>query len=221
MKKLSKIMASLTIMTLMVVAVPPVLAQQAQPEQQQKKWTEQAVKDHVRSWKKTPKEVAGKMLERYGVPDEVTDHRLVWNRNGDWVETILTNEEIAHDFPMPHKDCLEQVVSYDVPVEKYSEIAEYDGSVITERTQGTMAARCDKEPMNYLALNLAHDIVEGTKTVEEARDFYARTVVAFINGEKSDYTQKLNFSQKQGTGDKDKPLLDQRTIKDLKKKMKN
>ena len=41
------------------------------------------------------------------------------------------------------------------------DLARFDGSVIVERTRGEIGARCDKEEMNYLALNLAHDIVTG------------------------------------------------------------
>lgn len=185
----------------------------------QEKWTKESVKEHVNYWKKTPKEVAGKMMDKYGVPDEVTHQRLVWNNKGDFAETILTNEEIEHDFPMPHKDCLLQTVRYDAPVDKFSDIAQYDGSVITERTKGTMGARCDKEPMNYLALNLAHDIAQGNRSIEEARDFYAETAVAFMKGEKPEYTQGLIFSGDQNAGDPDQPEIEKDVINELKKKM--
>jgi len=46
---------------------------------------------------------------------------------------------------MPHKDVLEQFVNRNVPVEKFKELAQYDGSVIVERTKGEISARCDKE----------------------------------------------------------------------------
>lgn len=185
----------------------------------QQKWTKESVKEHVNDWKETPKEVAGEMMDKYGVPDEVTHQRLVWNNKGDFAETILTNEEIEHDFPMPHKDCLLQTVRYDAPVDKFSDIAQYDGSVITERTKGTMGARCDKEPMNYLALNLAHDIAQGNRSIEEARDFYSETVVAFMKGKKPEYTQGLIFSSEENSGDPDQPEIEEDVIRELKKKM--
>jgi hypothetical protein len=185
------------------------------------KWTNESVKEHVNSWKETPKEVAIKMVDQYGVPDEITNERLVWHNKGDFAETMVTNEEIDHDFPMPHKDCLLQTVHYDVPTDKFDDIAEYDGSVITERTKGTLSARCDKEPMNYLALNLAYDVAEGNKSIEEARNFYAETVVAFMKGEKPEYTQKLIFSTNQNSGDSDEPAIEESVIKELKKMMSN
>lgn len=185
----------------------------------QQKWTKESVREHVSDWKETPKKAAGKMIEKYGVPNEVTPHRLVWNNNGDFYETILTNEEIDHDFPMPHKDCLLQTVRYDTPVEKFSDIARYDGSVITERTKGTMGARCDKEPMNYLALNLAHDISQGKRSVEEARTFYAETAVAFMKGKKPPYTQGFVFSTEANSGESDEPEIEKDVIKELMKNM--
>ncbi|MEP6887880.1 MAG: hypothetical protein ABI945_06110 [Nitrospirales bacterium] len=39
-----------------------------------------------------------------------------------------------------------------------------------------MAARCDMEEANFLALNLVNDIVTRKKTVAEARVFYAKAM---------------------------------------------
>ena len=69
-----------------------------------------------------------------------------------------------------------------------------------------MSARCDKEEMNYLALNLANDIVTGKRSVEDARAFYAKTAKAFKNGEKHPYTRRLQFKvDGSGTADRDEP----------------
>jgi hypothetical protein len=156
------------------------------------------------------------MIDKYGAPDEVTEHRLVWHGNGDFASTILTNEEIDHDFPMPHKDCLLQTVNYEVPVEKYTDIAKYDGSVVLERTKGTMGARCDKEMANYLALNLAHDVASGNKTVEEARTHYTETIMAVMNGESPEYTQKLIFSKADDAGYADETTIPKDKLAEMK-----
>lgn len=187
----------------------------------QQSWTEQSVKEHVNIWKESPKKAANEMINKYGVPNEVTNQRLVWNNNGQWAQTIIVNEEINHDFPIPHKDCMEQITNYQVPLEKYSDLAKFDGSVIVERTKGTLAARCDKEPMNFLAVNLAHDVAQEKKSIEEARDFYAETAVAFMKGDKgSKYTQGLIYQTNNSAGDSDKTTVDKSVIKELKKGMK-
>ncbi len=117
--------------------------------------------------------------------------------------TILYKEEVPHDFPKPHTDLLEQFINYKVPVGKFDEPAKYDGSVIIERTKGEISARCDKEEMNFLALNLAHDVATGKKTVQQARDYYVKAVKDFMKGQKDIYVQGLQFSPGTNTGDPD------------------
>lgn len=158
----------------------------------------------IAEWPPKPQEAARKMIEKYGQPDEFTESHLVWKGDGPWRKTIVSREEIPHSFPMAHTDLLEQVIDYRVPPDKFDELARYDGSVIVERTRGTIAARCDKEEMNFLALNLANDIVRGTRTVEAARDYYAKAAMDFMKGKKDPYTQGLQFSMSRGaTADPD------------------
>jgi hypothetical protein len=134
------------------------------------------VEDVIANWKEQPKKIAAQLIEQYGQPDEVTSERLVWHSNGPWKRSELINKEIPHNFPEPHHDSLLQTISYRVPPEIVSQLLKYDGSVVVERTRGELAARCDSERANYLALNLAHEIIVGKKTAEQARLFYAETV---------------------------------------------
>lgn len=165
-----------------------------------------SAKDTIAGWPEKPREAAMKMISQYGEPDGVTADRLIWVDKGPWKETIVSRQEIPHDFPKPHTDLLEQSIDYRVPTDKFDDLADYDGSVIVERTKGTLAARCDKEEMNFLAINLANDVAMGRKSVAEARKFYADTVMAFMKGEKPPYVQKLQFEPpKTATGDRDKP----------------
>jgi hypothetical protein len=152
-----------------------------------------SAKQVIQNWKKTPKEAAEKTIAKYGQPDEVTPQRLVWHNNGPWERTEIVNREIPHDFPKPHMDCLEQTIALQVPPEKLADLAQFDGSVIVDRTPGEISARCDKENMNFLALNLAKDILDGKKSVQEARESYAKAVMAFMQGQQQAYTQGLQF----------------------------
>ena len=47
--------------------------------------------------------------------------------------------------------------------------------------------------MNFLALNLADEIATGKRSVEEARDFYARVETLSRAGKSSAYTENLLF----------------------------
>lgn len=107
-------------------------------------------------------------------------------------------KEFQHDFPLPHTDVMQQWIDYQVPPEKFTEFAQYDGSVVIDRTNVVISARCDLEGANFLAINLAHDIIIGAKDVKSARDFYATTIKEMISGGKPAYMQKLQFNLPSG-----------------------
>lgn len=162
----------------------------------------------IEAWPDIPQKVARTMLDKYGPPNEATPSRLIWYNNGPWKRTIVYRDEVPHNFPKPHVDVLEQFIDYRVPVEKFDELAAFDGSVIPERTKGEISARCDMEEMNFLALNLAHDIVTGKRTVDEARESYAETANAFMMKRSAPYTEKLQFQAPQGdTADLDQTMM--------------
>ena len=176
-------------------------------------------KAHVEHWPETAKKAAKAMMDKYGEPHQQTEDMLIWEETAPFTHTIVYKEEVQHDFPMPHKDVLEQVINYDVPVEKFSDLARYDGSVIVERTKGTMAARCDSEAANFLALNLAHDIIQGTRTVDEAREMYAGVIMQMLKGEEHGYLQKLTFGlPEENITNPDETIMDMSEVKRLKNK---
>lgn len=70
-----------------------------------------------------------------------------------------------------------------------------------------LKARCDKEEMNFLALNLAREIAEGKKTSEQARKKYGKSAVSFMAGKKNDYTDNLNFKVSKNTADPDQGMM--------------
>lgn len=79
---------------------------------------------------------------------------------------------------------LYQAISYKVDPADADELLKYDGSIILERTKGEIAARCDKEAANFLAINLANDVAEGRRSVEDARKFYAESMMAMMKENK-------------------------------------
>ncbi len=158
-------------------------------------------------WPRDHREAVAKMTKKYGPSDEVTSSMVKWNNNGPWKRTIIYKEEWKHNFPKPHKDYVEQYIDYKAPADRFDELAEYDGSVIVMRTGGELAGRCDKEEMNFLAINLADEIATGKHSVANARAFYAKTAVEFMSGTSSPYTEKHLFNvAKAGTGDPDEGM---------------
>ncbi len=157
----------------------------------------------MKSWPMSSQMAVKEQMELYGKPNEITPTAAIWYNNGPWKKTVIDKMESKHDFPKTHMDCMEQCVSYKVPLDKYDDLAHFDGSVTVDRTQGTIAARCDKEENNFLALNLAHDVITGKKTVEEARKSYGEMIKQAMSGNKPDYMKKLMFSSNMSAPDSD------------------
>ena len=162
----------------------------------------------VEQWPAAPKKVAATLLERYGPPNEATPTKLFWYRIGPWSRIELTADEVLHNFPTPHTDYLTQYVDYPVPANKASELVAFDGSVIVDRTAGQIGARCDHEAYNTLTLNLAVEIIEGRRSVEDARRFYGETAAAFVLGRPAPYAEKLLVQPPAGeTADPDEAII--------------
>src|SRR3972149_2969544 len=111
-------------------------------------------------------------------------------------EIIARRDPIEHNFPAPHMDTLEQAAAYEVPEDKFDDLAVFDGSIIAERTPGTISSPSWSGAMNCLALNLAHDIITNIKTVEEAREAYAAIANDYMQGKEHPYTRGLRFRGK-------------------------
>ena len=160
----------------------------------------------ISGWPKASQMAAKMMIEKYGKPNESTSHMLIWYNNGPWKRTTIYDAESKHIFPVNHSDVMEQVIDFKVPASKFSALAAYDGSVTVRRTDGELSAKCDKEGANFLAINLAHDVFTGKKTVAAARIFYANAIREFaLQNKMSPYMESFQFPASKGaTNDTDK-----------------
>lgn len=156
------------------------------------------------AWEPKQKEGALKIIQKYGYPQEATASRLIWYNNGVWKRTIVHRDAVPHCFPTLHPDFLEQTIDYRTPLDAFDALAYYDGSVYPDRTKGEVSVFCDKEEMNTLSLNLFHDIVTCTRTVEEARKCYTEIAKNYLlNGISSPYLEQLLFPPQHNTADPD------------------
>jgi hypothetical protein len=159
----------------------------------------------TRDWPDASISAMHEMVGKYGPPDEVSPSQLVWRARGPWKKSVLSRDPVHHEWPSPHEDVLEQSVDYRVPPDKADELAAFDGSVMFERTKGELSARCGGEAANFLALNLAKEIAEGTRSVEDARRVYEDEMSAFKRGEKSRvYVSGLMFVPMKNAADPDR-----------------
>jgi len=128
----------------------------------------------IKDWPDVSKQPPNAMVEKSSQPDETTARMLIWNENGPWLRTIGYKEPVDHDLPMPHQDVLEQFGAYEVPADKFDELAAYGGSVISETAlgQSRLAGRslrlCAPGPWSpprvqpVFCIRLAHSVVNAT-----------------------------------------------------------
>ena len=148
----------------------------------------------TRDWNPAARQAAQAMFQKYGAPQEFTSQRLIWRNNGGWKETKVINEDVQHHFPHQHTDVLEQRIAMQVPPERISELAQFSGSILVDRTKGEIAARCDSEENNTIALNLVNDILRGRLNAEQARSRFAELSQAVRSGQRPTYATGFQFS---------------------------
>jgi predicted outer membrane protein len=162
----------------------------------------------IAEWPAKVRAVAYQVIREHGLPQEVTPSMLVWRDNGPWKRTVVYREEVAHNFPRPHSDMLEQVVEVRIPADKIDDIARLDGSITYNRTTGELSARCDKEAMNFLALNLAYQIAQGKVSVDDARKRLAKDAAAYLTEDSPPAsTTGLAFTPERMADDTDKVTM--------------
>jgi hypothetical protein len=182
----------------------------------------QAVEEIIRNWPDAPQRAVHDMISRYGAPNEATPTKLFWYYNGQWKRTVVTCDEIPHNFPTAHTDFISQFIDYRIPPDLADEAIAFDGSVLLDRTAGEVGARCDMEAMNFLTLNLLNDIVAGRATVAEARKRYAEEASAHMMNRAAPYTEKLHFQVTDGnTADLDEAMIGRSMLHQSVEKMKD
>lgn len=163
----------------------------------------------VGDWPPEAGEAARRTAERYGPPDETMPSRLVWNHARPWKRVVVNRDAPEHRFPQPHQDRIEGWIDLAVPLESAADLAAFNGSIRVERTRGELAASCDVEAVNFLAVNLAHDLVTGRIDVDEARREYTEMVAGHLLGRTQPYTSGFAFeplTAGAGTADAGEPF---------------
>lgn len=138
-------------------------------------------------WPVISQATAEAIIEKYGPPDLAISDRLSWYDNAPWkITTVYRN-------PFEHIDVLEQTIGYTVPQDKVPALAKLDVALRLSRDRRELSATSESEETNFLALNLADEVVRERKSPEEARAFYLRTVLQWNAGKSSPYLRGLRF----------------------------
>lgn len=148
--------------------------------------TRQDVQAGIRTWFEGPKLTAEIMTERYGPPDELTLQTATWHERGSW-------KRIAVHGDTPYR-YLEQTVGYQARPGVVGRLLAFDNGARYDIVNEELTASSNHETSNYLALNLAHDVAAGKRSIDNARGFFASTARLWSSGKSSPYMEHLLFT---------------------------
>ena len=130
------------------------------------------------------------MLDKYGMPDEVTSRRLIWHHRGTWKRIEVEDMHLLHNFPVPHYDFISHVAAYKVNVDKTRDCSLCDTSIIIEVTGGEIGSRCHFEGANTITTNMIHEIMQGKRSWQDAQKFMYEAITKNSHPE---YMTSLQF----------------------------
>jgi hypothetical protein len=147
----------------------------------------------MQGWPAESTDAALRVIKKYGEPDESCHSTLTWDHRGPWKRVVAHREQVKHNFPAPHVDVVECFVTFHVPPWKVSDLIRLDGSIVVYRTLGEISVRGHDEQTNFLALNLAYDIITGKRSVDDARKYFAQEFLNARRKAPTPYMKGLKF----------------------------
>jgi hypothetical protein len=141
----------------------------------------------IAQWPDFSRKAAEQTMEKYGPPSEIDWDILAWDRRGAWKRIAVRR------VPLARGGVLQLVLAYDVPPGQAAALASLDIGLAADLQERELSAASASEKTNFLALNLAHEVVTGAKTVPEAAEFYKKTVSLSSAGKSSLYMEQLLF----------------------------
>jgi hypothetical protein len=151
----------------------------------------QAAQAAIGTWSDPARLSAAKLIEEYGPPDRIEVGRLVWNARGPWESTSV--EDASYYDSDGGADAITQTVPYRVPQDKVDVLKAFSDHIMISKDGTKLSARSESEALNFLAINLAEEIIKDVKEPREARQFYQSTLAFAQAGKSSLYTSVLIY----------------------------
>lgn len=133
------------------------------------------------------------MISKYGQPAEANDHSLTWIDNSPWKRTVVYRAPPGERPLVGNGGRLEQSVVYRVPENRISDLGRFDMGIEADKRAGMLTVISDAESENFLALNLADEVIRGRRTPREAQELRRRLERLRDSGKSSPYYRKLLF----------------------------
>lgn len=136
-------------------------------------------------WSVTPRVTAAFIIDKYGPPDRLGAHEMVWIGRKPWKRIAVRDD--------PPQSPLEQAVGYQLTARALKAVEDFDHGVRADAGAAELAARGNSEGLNRLALNLVDEVATGGRDAGQARDYYRKTAELSMSGKSSPYMDQLLF----------------------------
>jgi hypothetical protein len=147
----------------------------------------------LQKWPERAHSIARVMIEKYGQPNRISVEALVWYNNAPWEKSVVYRKARPHSLFKPDKNFLEQTIFYQVPDDKINALRRFDQGIAVNEARDELSCRSESEDANFLALNLADEIITNKRGIKDARDFYRQTQRLSQSGKTSPYMHRFLF----------------------------
>jgi hypothetical protein len=155
----------------------------------------------VNRWSPPSRDAGRRLLDEYGLPDDVTPWRVTWNWHGPWKRTVVWDGKRVYRSP-EDLAVMEQTVDYPLTREQAAALLAFSGALTVDLEKGELSSRADRESVDFLNLNLADEVARGRKTPAQAVAAYKRVLALTAAGKASEYTRRLLFPSPRRQNDK-------------------
>ena len=147
-------------------------------------------------WPEEPRALAGALLEKYGMPDEMVPSQLSWNDRRPWTKIVVFRDPEAAGRP---RHLLESVAYGKITLQRWRALSALGRGASYDPVTQELSARTDGEETNFLSVNLADEVIRGRRSAAAARDFYDETANLSLYGKSSPYMTRLLFEPRRRT----------------------
>jgi hypothetical protein len=152
--------------------------------------TSRSAANLISRWPEKPRILAAALLHKYGVPNEIVSSQLSWNDRRHLKKIVVFRDP---DAAGRSAHLLESVAYGKVALDRWRELSMLGHGAAYDPVTQELSARTDAEDTNFLALNLADEVVRGRRSGAAARAFYDATLNLSLYGKSSPYMSGLLF----------------------------
>jgi hypothetical protein len=143
------------------------------------------------NWTQPSRAAARELIEKYGVPSRTSPGELVWDEVGRWQRLAVRDR-----FPgETGNHIVTGSIRYHIPAGKRRELESFSDALKISPDGRSISATAASEQLDFLALNLAHEIVQGVRNAEQARKFHDRAVELAAAGKTPLHMRGLLFAR--------------------------